>query len=274
MRSVLMLSAFVMGLGSASAAFADVTPAVDRPDQSVAVDTNTQAATNAVENDIQPVATERVDVRGHRSSAPLRGEAAWFIAGAAGALVPLVLFALPALWLAWFGPFAPIAFLVAIGVGTVATGLGGAAAWAISALFSDMKSGFLMPILASAAVGLGATFVSGLAAAFVIWAGVGISWLASGARNWVDAVRPNWRNPFGTVQGVVMLTAVSLGFLIWGGGVLTAAIGGPMVAAFMYRAAGTPKYVEDRITVENRDGTYNSYGHTNTNDGTYDTYGR
>jgi len=265
MRAVILLTAVVLGLGNASNALADTS--VARPEAQLAVQqvdnqtSNSNTVTNA-QADGKEVAVQKVrhETTHRRGFAPLRGEMAWFLAGAAGALLPLVLFALPALWLAWFGPFAPLAFLVAIGVGTVATGIGGAVAWLVSAIFSDMKSGFLVPILASAAVGLGATFISGVLAAGIIWAGIGVSWLLSGARNIWDVIfNPNLRNPLGSVPSAIMVGAVGLGFLTWGAGVLAASVLGPMTAAYLYRANGTPKYTETAVTVDRPADDYRGY---------------
>lgn len=274
MRSVMMIAALMVGLGGASVAYADETRAVNAvvSADDTAKDTGlTPASSVERKHDIVP-AQERTAPRGHRASYPLRGEVGWLIAGAAGALVPLALFAVPALVFAWFGPFAPVAFLVAIGVATVTTAIGGALAWAISALFSDMKSGFLLPILTSGLVGLGATFISGGLATVIIFGGMALSWLLTGGnvRTIGQLVYPDLsvNNPFDyrNPTGLTMIAASALAFLVWGGGVLTAAIGGPMTAAFMYRAAGTPKDAEIAVPVENRQSTTDYYNRD------YETY--
>jgi len=250
MRSFLLLTAVTLGLGS-TAALAE-TP-VQAEKQVVQAESATVQNANL---EVTPVANERVTVQRTRSNAPLKGDAAWFVAGAAGALVPLALFAVPALFLGVFGPFAPLAFLGAIAIAALTTGIGGAVAWAIQAVLSDMRSGFLMPILGSALTGLGITFLGGSLATLVIAAGVGIAWLVSGSRNLFEVIRPdNIRNIFSRKEGPIIAGASTLGALTWAASVVAASIVGPLVGAYLYRANGEPKYTEEAVSVdtENRD---------------------
>lgn len=261
MKSFVLLTALTLGMAGTALAETPV-----QADQAQMTQTDASTVQNASE--MTPVA-ERVTVTRTRSNAPLKGDAAWWIAGAAGAAVPLVLFALPALFLGAFGPFAPVAFLAAIVVAALTTGLGGAVAWAIQAIFSDLKSGFLVPILGSAATGLAITMIGGTLATLVIAGGVGLAWLVSGAGNIWDTIRPdNIRNIFNSRQGPIVAGATTLGALTWAVSVVVGSIAGPLVGAYLYRANGEPKYVEEAVTVNQNNRDYYR-GNTYDNRGTY-----
>lgn len=262
MKSFVLLTALTLGMTGTALAETPVQAGHNQV-------TQTEASTVQNANvEMTPVAHERVTVTRTRSNAPLKGDTAWWIAGIAGAAVPLVLFALPALFLGVFGPFAPIAFLAAVVVAALTTGLGGAVAWAIQAIFSDLKSGFLVPILGSAATGLAITFVGGTLATLVIAGGVGLAWLVSGAGNIWNTVRPdNIRNIFNSRQGPIMAGATTLGALTWAVSVVVGSIAGPLVGAYLYRANGEPKYVEESVTVNSNNRDYyrgNTYDNRNT----------
>jgi len=248
MKSFVLLAALTLGLSTNAVA-----------DTAVPADSNevTQAqapgGTN-VNAELTPVQEERVTVTRSRSDAPLSGNSAWWVAGIVGAAVPLLLFALPALFLGVFGPFAPFAFLAAAVVATLATGLGGAVAWTIQAIFSDLKSGFMVPILGSAATGLAITFIGGTLATLVIASGVALAWVMSGAGSlgslW-ETVRPdNINNVISRPEGPIVAAASTLGALTWAVTVVVGSIAGPLVGAYLYRANGEPKYVEEAVTVQ------------------------
>jgi hypothetical protein len=157
-----------------------------------------------------------------------------------GALVPLVFFALPAVWFAWFGPFAPFAFLFAMVVATVTTGLGGLLVWAVCTAYSDVQSGLVVPVLASALVGLAATFLGGVVATGVLVVGLTMAWMATPDPN--AGLAPNrWKTDWNGPHAPIALGATVLAFGIWTTAVLIAAIGGPMTAAYLYQEQGTLK---------------------------------
>ena len=178
--------------------------------------------------------------RAQTAQHPLSGSRGWVVAGAIGALVPLILFALPAVWFAWFGPFAPFAFVVAVVVATLTTAGGGALAWGVSSAYSDMNSDIVMPVVASALVGMGATFVAGIVASTVIVLGLTMAWLARPDPNFGTGPS-DWRSTWYGPHAPMALGATMLAFGIWTTGVLIAAIGGPMTAAYVFQQYGTMK---------------------------------
>lgn len=177
---------------------------------------------------------------GVRAAYPLGGGSGWVVAGAVGMLVPLVLFALPALFLPWFGPFAPVAFLFAMVVATVTTGAGGAVAWGVAAVFSNLRSGFVVPVLTSAVVGLSAAFVGGVLATMVLVTGFAVAWSIKPDRAF-DAPPDNARDAWRDARVPTVFAASAVAFVIWGTSALVASVAGPMMAAIIYQREGTPK---------------------------------
>lgn len=201
------------------------------------------AARDGVARDAAVVLVQE-DRAARRTVGPFRQQdLPWLMAGATGALVPLAMFALPALSVVWLGPFAPVAFLVAIAVGSVATAAGGALAWAVSAIFSNLKSGFFLPILYSGMTGMAATLLGGMAAALIMWTGIGVAYLAGGARDIYQATAPDPTKPLGSVRNIALLTSAVIATVVWGGSVVAGSVGGPMIAALTYRLRGEPKRV-------------------------------
>lgn len=199
-----------------------------------------QATGVAVTGYHQPGSELLAQPRVMNATQPLSGPNAWLVAGAIGVLVPLLLFAVPALVFAWFGPFAPVAFLVGLVMATLTTAAGGALAWAVSSIFSNVNSGFFLPVTASALVGLGATLVGGVMATGVILAGLGVAWAVGPAPNYSLRVE-DWSGAWNTRAAPVLFGASALAFLVWGAGVMVATVGGPMTAAYLYRENGTLK---------------------------------
>lgn len=251
MRSILVMTGLALGLAHGSPALASSPPS------------NAAAEVNLGDN-VQPaVATQQaqplvlIQDTGNQDTADnQRGGFPWLLSGAAGALIPLSLFAIPALVLAAFGPFAPLAFVAAIGVAALTTAAGGALAWGVSAVFSNLKSGFFLPIFYSTLTGMGLTFLSGTAAALIVWSGVAAAYLLGGARNLTQATMPNFRNPFGSIQSASLVVSSAIATVVWGLGIIGASVAGPMVAAFTYRARGEPKRVTQAPSAESPSGSY------------------
>jgi len=165
----------------------------------------------------------------------LKGDLAWLVAGGLGALVPLVLFALPFIWGPLGGPFYAPFFVVALIWGTLMVTAGGATAWLISALFSDMQSGFLIPVAAAAVVGLVGILVSGLAALVLF-----LPFYIAGSFYSRDVfyspyyAQRYYYNPFAGAGTV-------LAFAVWAVGITATSIAGPVLAAWLYRRLGVPR---------------------------------
>lgn len=186
-----------------------------------------------------PLVLAKARRSGGGSAAPLKGQVAWLVAGGTGALIPLALFVLPTFWFALWGPFAPIGFVVAVFWAGVTTAAGGALAWLLQAALSDMRSGWLLPVTLSGAVGLGGTFLAGLVAAVLLWSGYGASVVLSGPRcnPWYYSSR-NCYAGWGPLGPAVFWSAVAVAFAVWLGGALAASVAGPLLGAYLYRRLG------------------------------------
>lgn len=169
---------------------------------------------------------------------PVGGSSAWLLAGLVGAIIPLFLFALPVLLFAWFGPFAPVAFLVGLVVAAVTTAAGGAVACAMFALFSNVRNGFVIPIVASALFGVTATFLGAALATVIIAGGLILSWFVSPYPDF-RASAASWRNHWTAQNTPFLFGAGFLAFAVWGTAVLTAAFGGPLTAAYLFQHGQT-----------------------------------
>ncbi len=196
-----------------------------------------EARVKAPQAELVPVAVSATPLRVKAATRPLTGNNAWIVPGMVGVLVPLLLFALPVLMFAWFGPFAPVAFLVALVVAAVTTAAGGALAVLLSSLFTNVSSGFVLPIVASTAVGVAATLIGGVLATLVIVSGLAVAWFA-GARPEVSSNPSTWRNALNSRTAPWFFGFGAAAFLVWGTSVLVAAIGGPMMAAYLYQQNG------------------------------------
>ncbi len=187
--------------------------------------------------ELVPVAVSAMQLRVKAATRPLTGNNAWIVPGMVGVLVPLLLFALPVLMFAWFGPFAPVAFLVALVVAGVTTAAGGGLAVVLSSVLTNVSSGFVLPVVASTAVGVVATLVGGVLATCVLGSGLALAWFA-GARPEVGASPDTWRNTLNSRTAPWFFGFGAAAFLVWGTSVLVAAIGGPMMAAYLYHQNG------------------------------------
>jgi hypothetical protein len=169
----------------------------------------------------------------------LGGPSGWVIAGLVGALVPIVLFALPFIWAPWAGPLSLPFLGAAMLWGTLMVTAGGGLAWLLSALFSDIRGGFFLPILTSAGVGLAGTVLSGILATLAIWPFFLYAVYQAGPQ----AANVNYWTNRGARNPVPWI-GVLAGFIVWSAGVVTTSIAGPLMAAWVYRERGVPRTAE------------------------------
>ncbi|MEW5852887.1 MAG: hypothetical protein AB2A00_29150 [Myxococcota bacterium] len=213
-----------------------------RADESAVVQTTDQAApstTAEVDTSSEvnvPVQKAQAEVR---RGGLLGGPSGWVIAGLVGALVPIVLFALPFIWAPWAGPLSLPFLGAAMLWGTLMVTAGGGLAWLLSALFSDVRGGFFLPILTSAGVGLAGTVLSGILATLSIWPFFLYAVYQAGPQ----AANVNYWTNRG-VRNPVPWIGVLAGFVVWSMGVVTTSIAGPLMAAWVYRERGTPRQAE------------------------------
>jgi len=181
-----------------------------------------------------------------RTPGALSGENGWLIAGLVGASVPMAMFALPFIWAAWAGPLALPLFAVAMLWAPLATGGGATLAWILERAFSDSRSGFFLPVLTSAGVGLLGTAASATMATLATVPFFLVALYQSGGR--ISDVRGGLTpqtaaNPqfwMSNLTNPLPWLGVLSAFVIWSGGLITTAIAGPMTAAWIYRSRATP----------------------------------
>lgn len=172
---------------------------------------------------------------------PLSGDLACVVAGAAGAAFALVVFTLPVLWLAWAGIWFAGPLFAAVAWAFLAVGAGGAVAWLVLALWSEVRSGIVLPTLVAAGLGAGITAVAGIAALVAWWSAFafmavwyGPPWNPLNPWEWGRGGQSRWE-----WRSYAWLGAGA--FLVWTTGVVAAAVAGPTAAAFVYRKLGVPR---------------------------------
>ncbi|MBI5498000.1 MAG: hypothetical protein HY904_23555 [Deltaproteobacteria bacterium] len=173
--------------------------------------------------------------------AVLRSHWGWAVAGAAGTILPLLLLVLPLFWIPTLGPWGLPFVLVTIGWGALMVALGGAVTWGLLAAFSDTRSGFVLPLVVAAATGAGGVVIT-----FLVSAGLMLPLLAvAGYYNWTTEPTRHWYrmyllptswylNPFSAMASVGLS-------VIWGLGLVTTALVGPVLTGFVYHRLGEPR---------------------------------
>ena len=149
-------------------------------------------------------------------------------------------------WAEWYGffiIFVPVYMFMFLGAamvwGTLMVTAGGGLAWLLSALFSDVRGGFFLPILTSAGVGLAGTVASGVLATLAIWPFFLYAVYQAGPQ----AANVNYWTNRGARNPVPWI-GVLAGFIVWSTGVVTTSVAGPLMAAWVYRERGTPRNAE------------------------------
>lgn len=182
------------------------------------------------------------------SSKPLlSGDAAWLVAGGAGALFTLVLFAIPVLFFGFAIPFLGPLVLAVLWGGIVGAGAGGIA-WLIQQLWSEMRSGFLLPVIVSGATVAGITLIAGVLSTLVWWMGAVVGFILY-PYGWNPFTPGFYYSRLGGPSGAVNWGFSGAAFVVWAAGVLTATVVGPLLGAWVFRQQGIAR-TGDRLEVD------------------------